>query len=167
MSDVHVLYRHYDKGGNLLYVGVTNNFARRIKEHSKFSSWFSDVSNVTLEHFDDRETLLQAEKTAIQSERPIFNIRLNRGESAKLDEEEQTVLVREKDNLFARVLTLKPIYKQQEAAGILGVSRHTIRWAIQSGHLNYFDLPNGAGTKTNRYVSGWQILDWLDRIGGI
>jgi hypothetical protein len=63
----HVLYRFYDDGDELLYVGITANPSRRFE----------------IEHFADRETVLTAERTAIETEAPRHNIRMNeRGNAA-------------------------------------------------------------------------------------
>lgn len=69
----HVLYRFFNGADQLLYVGITNNPITRLKDHIKRSCWLRDATHVTLEHFPDRPSLEQAERTAIQNEHPRHN----------------------------------------------------------------------------------------------
>jgi predicted GIY-YIG superfamily endonuclease len=70
----HVLYRFFDQSDRLLYVGITNNLWRRIGSHSEVQPWWSDVTSATMEHYPNRETLAEAERLAIKSERPKHNV---------------------------------------------------------------------------------------------
>ena len=70
------LYRQYDKDGKLLYVGISLNYGRRLKEHYKGSAWYIDVASITLEWFDTRDEALHAERNAIKKEKPECNIHL-------------------------------------------------------------------------------------------
>ena len=68
------LYRHFDKKGTLLYVGITNNIAKRIIDHKKDSDWFENVANITIQHFKHREDAIEVEKKTIIKEKPLHNI---------------------------------------------------------------------------------------------
>lgn len=76
---MHTLYRFYAADDSLLYVGITNNPARRFSKHRDEKDWWLDVTRIEMEQFDSREALLSAEKVAIKTESPALNIRLNRG----------------------------------------------------------------------------------------
>ena len=70
------LYRFYNSEGELLYVGVTENFDRRFKEHRSSKDWWPEVSDVRL----SRSNLCDvraAEQHAIVSERPLHNVMHN------------------------------------------------------------------------------------------
>jgi len=67
------LYRQFDKENQLLYVGISLRYGRRIKEHYRGSAWFLDVTHIDLEWFDTREEALTAEYNAIKSEKPKCN----------------------------------------------------------------------------------------------
>lgn len=71
------LYRAYDAGGALLYVGISLSWAKRLKDH-EVQEWLHQVSTVTLEHFSNRDDAQLAERSAIKSERPIHNVIYNR-----------------------------------------------------------------------------------------
>ena len=67
------LYRHFDKSGALLYVGITTAPAARLRQHLKASDWRDQINDVSTIWFDRRSDAEQAERTAIQNERPIHN----------------------------------------------------------------------------------------------
>lgn len=68
----HFLYRQFDAGGVLLYVGVTRNVKKRMTEHGS-SHWKGRIHRVEVEEHPNREKALYAEKMAIMKERPEFN----------------------------------------------------------------------------------------------
>lgn len=74
---MHTLYRFYNRAGDLLYVGITNNPARRFAKHSDEKSWWRHVARIALEQHPSREALRAAERMAIETERPIHNVRMN------------------------------------------------------------------------------------------
>lgn len=73
-SELHVLYRFYDKDAALLYVGITNSPWSRFRAHQRGKTWFKHVVRADMEHFPTREILMAAEAEAIRAEGPIFNI---------------------------------------------------------------------------------------------
>lgn len=68
------LYRQYDDEGRLLYVGISLSWPVRFKQHVSKSEWFEQVARIEIERFDTRPAALVAEKKAIKSEKPKFNI---------------------------------------------------------------------------------------------
>lgn len=70
----HVLYRFYSATGQLLYVGITANPPTRFKAHRRTKDWWSEVVGITLENYATREDLANAERRAIQVERPLHNV---------------------------------------------------------------------------------------------
>lgn len=73
-SERQSLYRFFDGDGNLLYIGITNCLPRRLGDHERYKSWFSDVASVSVETFPNRESVLAAEKAAIRAESPMHNV---------------------------------------------------------------------------------------------
>ena len=67
------LYRYFDGGGRLLYVGITGNNLKRQSQHRRNSFWFGEIASATFEHFNSREDAQQAEVSAIQNEKPLHN----------------------------------------------------------------------------------------------
>lgn len=67
------LYRHYDKAGNLLYVGISARPISRHTSHRSMSPWWRRISRIELEHFDSRYEALEAEEKAIRQEKPVHN----------------------------------------------------------------------------------------------
>lgn len=67
------LYRHYDKDGVLLYVGISLSAIARLAQPRRGARWFEYISRVEIEQFDSRKEALQAEKDAIAKEQPFYN----------------------------------------------------------------------------------------------
>lgn len=66
------VYRVFD-GETLLYVGCSMRGAERIPQHSG-KPWWTRATRVELEHFTARRDALDAERRAIWTERPEFNL---------------------------------------------------------------------------------------------
>jgi predicted GIY-YIG superfamily endonuclease len=70
------LYRVWGDGGLLLYIGVSNDFGRRWKEHAKQQPWWGEMRRLTAdEWFGSRKEAEEAEQAAIKTERPKYNKR--------------------------------------------------------------------------------------------
>ena len=78
------LYRHFAADGSLLYVGISLSWPARTKAHAGGSQWFEQVARVEIEQFDTREAALEAERIAIKTEKPKFNVVHNRAPKAKV-----------------------------------------------------------------------------------
>jgi predicted GIY-YIG superfamily endonuclease len=79
-SKITYLYRHYDRRGKLLYVGISNDPKRRIKEH-KDKEWYKYITKVTYVKYKTRDKALKEEEKAIKKEKPIYNKVHNRNRS--------------------------------------------------------------------------------------
>lgn len=64
------LYRFYDVNDRLLYVGITRTGIQRIHGHASKAHWWSQVARASFEH----DQTLEDEMTAIELERPLFNV---------------------------------------------------------------------------------------------
>jgi predicted DNA-binding transcriptional regulator AlpA len=73
------LYRHFDSSGALLYVGISLNALVRMSRHSRDSRWFDRVATITVERFPTRQEALLAERKAVATEKPPFNVKLKHG----------------------------------------------------------------------------------------
>lgn len=69
-----MLYRFFNAEGELLYVGLTRDIGTRWKHHAADKEWFTEIASSTLEHFPTRDELVAAEKRAIRTEKPKYNI---------------------------------------------------------------------------------------------
>jgi hypothetical protein len=67
------LYRHFDKTGNLLYVGIACNPFRRSVDHSCNADWFERVARIDIEWHLTRDAALWFEEMAIARENPKYN----------------------------------------------------------------------------------------------
>lgn len=76
-TSVHVLYRFYSATDELLYIGITNRPPDRFKCHQDSKEWWATVSRIEIENYSSREELAAAERKAIRSENPKFNVQHN------------------------------------------------------------------------------------------
>jgi len=72
------LYRIYDIDGQLLYVGITIDRDRRMWQHSITQPWWDEVEHIFFDKYDTRREAAKAEEKAIRSERPTYNVMMNR-----------------------------------------------------------------------------------------
>lgn len=72
---VFTLYRFYDDDDTLLYVGLTINPGKRMERHKSDKEWWTEVARIEMEQHLDLEALQTAERIAIQTEKPVHNIR--------------------------------------------------------------------------------------------
>lgn len=68
------LYRCYDADWRLLYVGISYSAIQRFEQHLRKSEWSGRVSYIEIMRFPSRKEAVNAEKSAIASEFPIYNI---------------------------------------------------------------------------------------------
>jgi hypothetical protein len=68
------LYRFFDAGGTLLYVGITSKNSKRWDGHIRDKQWWGRVRTAVIEHYPDRPSAIAAERAAIKSEGPEFNV---------------------------------------------------------------------------------------------
>jgi excinuclease UvrABC nuclease subunit len=69
----HALYRFFDGRGRLLYVGISGELPRRLYEHDRDRSWWTEVVQITVEWLSGRHEALRAEQVAIKTEEPLYN----------------------------------------------------------------------------------------------
>jgi predicted GIY-YIG superfamily endonuclease len=67
------LYRLYDEGGALLYIGISNDPDRRFEQHAYDKSWWPRVARRDVRWLDDRPAAQAAEVAAIKAEAPECN----------------------------------------------------------------------------------------------
>lgn len=67
------LYRHYDATGALLYVGITQDPAKRFQAHKTQSDWTFDVVTIRIQWFQTRAAALYAEAKAVDADCPRYN----------------------------------------------------------------------------------------------
>lgn len=68
------LYRIFAAEGRLLYVGVSYLPDRRLEQHAATKFWWTEVGEVEVEWFANRDEAEAAERDAIHHENPEHNI---------------------------------------------------------------------------------------------
>ena len=162
MNQTHDLYRHFDKDGVLLYVGISISAVYRLGGHRNASSWYSDIARVEIERHESRESALVAEKEAIQKELPKHNIQHKLVEKTDSREPKNTREFSEL-HLLTQIVTFKPVYTLQQAADTLDIGLTKLKRLIDGGEISYLDYGNRAGYPI-RKISGWHLIDFLERV---
>lgn len=72
------LYRLWSSSGDLLYIGVTVDLARRMTQHRKVQPWWDDVAMCGIQVLPTRSAAFAAEATAVATESPRHNVKLKR-----------------------------------------------------------------------------------------
>ena len=73
-GDETALYRLYDAGDVLLYVGITSSLKVRMTQHVVDKPWWGDVARKTVRWYPVRKEAATAEAAAIKAEKPKYNI---------------------------------------------------------------------------------------------
>jgi hypothetical protein len=77
------LYRHFDRNGRLLYVGITRRLQTRQSHHKAQSSWFHRLALTAIDDCATQALAEEAEAEAILREKPRYNrfVRVNNHDS--------------------------------------------------------------------------------------
>ncbi len=73
----NALYRFWASDGTLLYIGITLKPNARWKQHMKDKPWWSEVAGITVEQYPTREAVEAAEREAIRTQGPKYNVTHN------------------------------------------------------------------------------------------
>lgn len=169
------LYRHFDESNSLLYVGISLSTFNRLSQHRDHSEWFKKVKNVTIEHFSTREEAMAAERTAIKSENPKFNIAM-RKTMAEIEKEQkaltqklkiETLASAEKKGVHARYVQHQLAYHLDDLKGLLNITRDELYRHVAEGRLSTFEVEGrmshkSKGLKMKPMVSGWALIDFIN-----
>lgn len=74
MTKRQTLYRMYAADGTLLYVGITQRRMERFRQHADHKQWWAEVAQIQVAHYPDRQSVVSAERAAIESEQPRYNV---------------------------------------------------------------------------------------------
>lgn len=70
------VYRIFDTDGQLIYVGATANPESRILAHKHTSWWYPQLGRIKIKVYPTRTAATDAEKAAIRTEFPRWNVNL-------------------------------------------------------------------------------------------
>lgn len=69
----YIVYQLWDDKDTLMYVGQTHNPRLRMMYHSESQFWWSQVSCIKIERFDNRAAAQHREADLIEDHHPIYN----------------------------------------------------------------------------------------------
>ena len=169
------LYRHFDENNNLLYVGISLSTFNRLSQHRDHSEWFKQIKNVTIEHFATREEAMAAERKAIKSEAPKFNIAM-RKTMAEIEKEQKALTqeqyrieklaMAERKQVVQRYVQHYLAYHLDDLRGILNITKDELHRHVAEGRLSTFEVEGRMSHKSKELkmkpmVSGWALIDFI------
>jgi predicted GIY-YIG superfamily endonuclease len=156
------LYRHFDKSGALLYVGISLSAIQRLGQHKDNAHWFCQITRVEIENYPTRAEARDAEKKAISSENPLHNL------YRPTVKEQKAAYQESKDDIIKRIVQFNPTYSPEEVAHILGMQTREIRQALDNGSLGYIEVEGRRSgpwpVKMKKRITGWQLIDYLEHL---
>lgn len=79
------VYKHFDKKGTLLYVGIADDVQKRTAQHLKRSPWAASIASTTSKPYGTRIKAAIAELQAIDREKPLYNVIPGRERRRKIE----------------------------------------------------------------------------------
>lgn len=156
------LYRHWDKDGNLLYVGISKSTMARLCQHAENAHWYERIVNVTIERFPTRAEAEAAERAAIKAENPLHNKQRFRDETPA---ERKARIEESRADLLRRVVRFNPLYTVRDAADFLSIRPKDVTDLIASGELASARVPSKKSKfGYNLMVTGWQMIDYVEKV---
>lgn len=149
------LYRHFNAEGRLLYVGISLSPTYRLAQHRDASAWFQQIASITVAWFDDRMAALKAEKEAIQSEHPEFNVvyKVTAREAYLMEQAEESCA-----ELTRKVTRFSPSYTIESACATIGMGPGPVRFALFHGDLPFIWTGNRIA------VTGWALIAYMEAL---
>jgi excisionase family DNA binding protein len=71
---VTYVYRAFDAEGQLLYVGISGNWGRRLHQHAERHEFYPRTRRLEVEQFPTRDAALDREREIILRDQPLFNL---------------------------------------------------------------------------------------------
>lgn len=152
MSEYHALYRFFDENGVLLYVGITADIGSRFKKHRGDKPWWYAVSTIRIERFPTRPAVLAAEREAIRSERPLWNVSHNEAATAVRSQRGDIW-----DGHGRLILSEDPVWRQLAITHpqLLAVERHLLD--VGDMYVRLADENTLYGTTSEAYVCAHEL----------
>ncbi len=149
------LYRHFDEAGTLLYVGISLNALARLAQHRSVSPWFVKIANMTIERFETRREVEEAERKAIRDEKPLHNV-AGKPREPMLREDASRL------ELTARIVSFDALYTEKEAFTVLKMTRGSLRSKVANGDISAIIRTDSKGIDRT-FFTGWALVDFLER----
>lgn len=131
-DDPVALYRLYGKGDVLFYVGVTGAPGQRMAKHAATQPWWTEVVHKTMVWYPTRRDACKAEATAIEAEKPKYNISKNTNHSAARRARDTAVIPLVRAARAAALKDLQAAYRAGDAINLGGADIYKIsglqRW---------------------------------------
>ena len=161
-SQMPHLYRHFDSSGSLLYVGQSLSAINRLSQHKDCSHWFNQIAVVKIEHFQRREEVLAAERTAIIKENPRFNVKRPK---EVLQKPQHVIDAENAKRGLTRSVVFHPMYGKNDLARVLLVSGNAVERLWNENKLGFVVAGVKRGSdKPLRMTTGWQLISYIESL---
>jgi hypothetical protein len=132
------LYRFFDAESVLLYIGITARGLARWHQHADDKPWWPQVASCTTEHFPSRAEAYAAEREAIRTERPRYNvIRPGERRPPRTARRPSTPVAPKRHR--GREVELVDLLNARRAADLLGLARPS---TVSAYRCTYPDFPD-------------------------
>lgn len=163
------LYRMFGADEELLYVGISLNAVARAAQHRVDKAWWLNVARIEVEGYPDREAVLTAEKLAIKTEQPTWNLQHNVPRDAAAKPVVPMRLAADGPDL-QRVLQLQPL--AQPLLNAITTEAGHYRRRVPNPCGNAFWYGHGEGAKFSVDGMGWKrqvswLAGWTARLAGL
>lgn len=75
---IHHVYRYFDKGGTVIYVGVSKNMELRNITHKGQDAWFKHVYKIESQPYTNKRIAHKVEAALIKELQPLYNCTLRK-----------------------------------------------------------------------------------------
>ncbi len=148
------VYRAYDKGGELLYVGCSIDIKTRIMAHKRTSEWHNYMDRISLRFYHSNVIASLEERHAIRTENPKFNIKCRRPDTLSDDEIEDYNIKRRlavAGNNCIKIL--KGILLDKMNGEPSSINRPGVGWSTRFKYIRYCDLTSDQSSIICRFIN--------------
>lgn len=145
------VYRLYDHAGALLYIGVTDDIQRRLREHLKTKLWGDEIAIAELVEYEKRCDAEWAESNAIALEKPHYNVFFGRGPRLNLAARAANIRIVEREPAPYGSIPL------DTAADHLGIPPKNFERSMLDLAYKFVEINH------RKYVDVRDVAEWLDR----
>jgi hypothetical protein len=127
--------RYNKEEARLLYVGMTNDFPARIRQHLKDKDWALAIGEINLWVYPNRKEAEKAEIDAICEQHPLFNT-MHTGMNTWRDTEENLMHKKGREEFMAEIGQWIPAEEDEHSQQILDLWRQ--QWTFADIDVNRF-----------------------------
>ena len=165
------LYRHFNSKDELMYIGISISAAHRLSQHKTTSAWIDDITKITIENFETREQVIEAETSSIKKEKPLYNVVHNKTvpEELKKSISAHNQAIIAKQNLVLRAVNFDLMYSLTRVAEQTQIPKRILETLAETNKIstivtNRIWSDRWEKEIITRKMSGWAVIDLIDNL---